>query len=57
MYGHLLLFINDIIQDLNCTVRLFADEITIHSLRDFEHLQQDFTYGLKIGQMEYNLCT
>ena len=40
-----LIFINDITQDLQCTVRLYADDILIyniiHSPNDSEHLQQD----------------
>ena len=39
-----LIFINDIVQDLHCTVRLYADDIliyhTIHTLEDCILLQQ-----------------
>ena len=56
-----LIFINDIVQDLHCTVRLYADDIliyhTIHTLEDCILLQQ-YLSSLQVWatkwQMEFN---
>ena len=56
-----LIFINDFTQDLQCTVRLYADDILIyiiHFPNDSEHLQQDLCTFLQAWarrwQMEFN---
>jgi len=40
-----LLLINDIVQNINCTIRLYADDIliytTVYCLADFQRLQED----------------
>ena len=56
-----LIFINDITQDLQCTVRLYADDILIYNIihfpNDSEHLQQDLCTlqaWARRWQMEFN---
>ena len=56
-----LLFINDIAQNINCTIRLYADDIliytTIYSLSDCQCLQGDLhtlQNWAKIWQMKFN---
>ena len=56
-----LIFINDITQDFQCTVRLYADDILIYNIihfpNDSEHLQQDLCTlqaWARRWQMEFN---